>query len=189
MPRISKRNVIKAIIVLTFAVGIHAGSARFASGDGPAPKKGTAQFEIRFMKNMIDHHHMAVMMAELCEERAITEDLFELCMQIEEAQSAEIEEMQSWLLDWYGITYEPQMHRKMEGELEELAALEGEEFEIEFMLMMIEHHEVAIKEAQKCGRKAYHEELLELCHNIIETQSAEIALMESWLCDWYDICE
>jgi uncharacterized protein (DUF305 family) len=30
--------------------------------------------------------------------------------------------------------------------------------------------------------------LLELCHNIFDTQTAEIALMRGWLCDWYKKC-
>ena len=35
----------------------------------------------------------------------------------------------------------------------------------------------------------HHEELRELCENIIATQTAEIELMQSWLCHWYGICE
>jgi uncharacterized protein (DUF305 family) len=57
------------------------------------------------------------------------------------------------------------------------------------MEMMIQHHEQAIKSARKCLDRAYHEELLQLCENIVRTQSAEIALMEIWLCNWYGICE
>ena len=56
------------------------------------------------------------------------------------------------------------------------------------MEMMIKHHEKAIKEGQHCLDKAYHTELRELCQNIIATQSAEIALMQTWLCQWYGEC-
>lgn len=57
------------------------------------------------------------------------------------------------------------------------------------MEMMIEHHSTAIKEGRQCVRKAYHEELIDLCENIMATQSMEIMLMEMWLCDWYDRCD
>lgn len=157
--------------------------------DEPAPDRNQARFEIKFMQDMVDHHSMAVMMANLCEERAIHDDLLMLCDEIVEAQTAEIEEMQGWLNDWHGIFYEPQMSRKMERQLGSLAGLDGEEFEIAFMEMMIEHHRMAIKEGQQCLKKAYHTELKELCEDIIATQSMEIMLMESWLCDWYERCD
>jgi uncharacterized protein (DUF305 family) len=65
----------------------------------------------------------------------------------------------------------------------------GEEFEIEFMQMMIKHHRGAIKEGEKCLDKAYHTQLLELCGNIIVTQTQEIETMQTWLCEWYGICK
>jgi uncharacterized protein (DUF305 family) len=66
--------------------------------------------------------------------------------------------------------------------------LNGAEFEIAFMEMMIKHHEKAIREGQHCGDTAYHAELRELCENIIRTQSAEITQMQTWLCQWYGEC-
>jgi uncharacterized protein (DUF305 family) len=160
-----------------------------ARADEPAPRQSEAKFEVKFMQNMIDHHMMAVMTAELCEDRAVHEELLALCDQIMLTQSAEIAEMQTWLEDWYGITYEPEMTRQMERQLDELAELDGEEFEIAFMEMMIKHHSQAIKEGRKCTRKAYHEELITLCENIIAAQQEEIVLMQTWLCEWYDRCQ
>jgi uncharacterized protein (DUF305 family) len=75
----------------------------------PAPSQSTTNFEITFMTDMIDHHHMAVMMAEMCIEKAIHTELRSLCDSIRTAQQAEIEEMQAWLQEWYGITYQPVM--------------------------------------------------------------------------------
>jgi uncharacterized protein (DUF305 family) len=73
--------------------------------------------------------------------------------------------------------------------LDRLASLSGAEFEIAFMEMMIKHHEKAIKEARHCLAKAAHPELREMCEDIIATQSAEIAQMEAWLCQWYGECQ
>lgn len=155
----------------------------------PAPRKRESRYEVKFMQNMIDHHMMAVMMGELCVERAVHEELAELCHQIITTQNEEIELMQDWLDDWYGISYEPRMSKKAEREMDELAELDGADFEIAFMQMMIEHHAVAVEEGGKCAQRAYHAQLEDLCHNIVETQSAEIELMQGWLCDWYDICQ
>ena len=96
--------------------------------------------------------------------------------------------MQSWLHDWYGISYEPHMTRKDRNQLQGLARLHGKKFEIAFMRMMIEHRSVAIEEAEDCVDRAFHEELIDLCENIIETQTEEIKTMRGWLCHWYGIC-
>ena len=171
-------------------LGVMACSAigSLAWADQPAPNRRAANFEVRFLKAMIDHHHMAVMMAELCVERAVNTELSGLCHDIIEAQSAEIEEMQSWLEDWYGVTYEPRMSRQMQKQMRQLEQLHVKRFEIAFMAMMIDHHSKAIREAEDCVDRAYHEELIELCETIIETQQAEIQLMRSCLCQWYGLC-
>ena len=45
------------------------------SASGPAPTKAQARYEIDFLQDMIDHHMMAVMTAELCVEKAVHEEL------------------------------------------------------------------------------------------------------------------
>ena len=157
--------------------------------ESPAPERATSRFESRFMEDMIDHHAMAVEMAQICLQKAVHQDLLTLCQSIITSQSAEILQMQSWLQSWYGVSYSPQMKPGDQKMLERLASLSGAEFEIAFMEMMIKHHEKAVKMAEDCEKKAYHEELLTLCHNIIVTQSAEIAEMQTWLCQWYGECQ
>lgn len=161
------------------------------SGDiasAPAPSTAAARYEVKFMMDMIDHHHMAIMMAELCVEKAVHGELAALCEDIIAAQQAEIEQMQTWLASWYGISYEPQMKPGDMRMMEKLAAMSPEEFEIAFMEMMIKHHAKAVKEGEQCLDKAYHADLQQLCENIIETQMQESALMQSWLCEWYGVC-
>ena len=165
------------------------GTTLSAPASQPAPNRGTANFEVRFLTGMIDHHHMAVMMAEMCPGRATHAELLQLCESIRTSQMEEIEMMQQWLRDWYGVNYAPEMKPRDERMMAEMAMMSGEEFEIEFMEMMSEHHSRAIKEAQKCERRAFHPELQQLCHNIISTQSAEISQMQQWLCIWYGRCK
>lgn len=155
----------------------------------PAPRPSQAHYEVRFMTGMIDHHHMAIMMSEVAVEKSVHEELRQMAEDIIAAQSAEIEMLQTWLQDWYGVTYEPQMKPGMMKEMERLAALPPEEFEIAYMKGMIKHHMMAVKEGEKCVRKAYHADLIAMCHDIIETQMAEIQQLETWLCEWYGICQ
>ena len=112
--------------------------------DAPAPNRGQANYEVRFLTMMIDHHNMAVMMAMLCEGRTVHPDLQQMCDDIINSQSAEIAEMQGWLRDWYDREHEPQMKPSDQRMLNRLASLSGEEFEIAFMTAMIKHHSIAV---------------------------------------------
>ena len=152
----------------------------------PAPTPAAAHFEVKFMTDMIDHHHMAVMMAEHCLMAAVRPELKTLCQNIIDTQTKEIHMMHSWLESWYDITYKPDM--KMHGDMRHMMSMTGEMFEIEFMQMMIRHRFKAVKEAEQCERRVYHTELIHLCHNIEATQTQEIRQMQTWLCAWYSIC-
>lgn len=175
-----KRILSMAIAALALSSALHA--------TAPAPNRDQAVFEVRFLTEMIDHHAMAIMMADLCAGRTIHPQLLQLCHQIKETQLEEVATMQTWLEDWYGLEHEPAMTPGMETHMRKLAALSGAEFEIEFMKMMIRHHQTAVVRTQDCQRKAYHASLIELCHHMEMAQRAEIELMGAWLCDWFDIC-
>lgn len=178
--------MIMAGIIAGVTIGLVAPAA---SADAPAARPAAAQFEVEFLEMMIDHHQMALHMSDLCLERAVSEDLVALCGRIAGSQAAEIEQMQGWLLDWYGITHEPMMDDPVHHEqMMELEMLSGEEFEIAFLQMMSEHHSMAVEDGTECLRRAEHRELLGLCGEIVVTQLQEIAQMESWLCRWYGDC-
>ena len=160
-----------------------------ATADAPAASPRAAAFEVPFMEEMIDHHQMGVHMSEMCLDKADHEELAGLCEMIISSQAAEIEQMQGWLFDWYGIDHEPMMddphhhHQMMQ-----LAELSGAQFEIAFLQMMSEHHVMAVDEGLQCIRSAEHGELRDLCRDIVVIQLREIAQMESWLCRWYGDC-
>jgi uncharacterized protein (DUF305 family) len=166
--------------------GIGVAGAPPAVADAPAGLEQTARFEVDFLIDMIDHHAMAVGLAETCLENATHEELSSLCQSILETQQQEIQQMQTWLSDWYGITHVPQMTEGDMRSMEKLAGLSGAAFEIRFMESMIRHHWRAVGEAEKCFDNAEHQELIELCSNIRDTQLAEIVQMQTWLEEWYD---
>lgn len=56
------------------------------------------------------------------------------------------------------------------------------------MKRMISHYATAITDAEECREEAYHSELINMCQNIIVTQSQEIETMQAWLCKWYRLC-
>ncbi len=159
-----------------------------AFADEPAPRKSVAKYEVRFMTNMIDHHQMAIMMAEMCQAKALHEELRSLCLTIQTTQQQEIMTMRSWLSDWYGVSYVPDMTRGDMQRMERMAALPPAEFEDTFLKSMTRHHWKAVIRASQCVARAYHDPLKNLCEQIVVAQIQEIQQMKSWLCQWYGLC-
>lgn len=58
-------------------------------------------------------------------------------------------------------------------------------FEAKFMQGMIDHHAMAVEMGEICLEEAMHEDLRNLCEQIIATQSRDIETMQSWLADRY----
>ncbi len=180
----------RGAIRLVSYFGVAFSGALLLAGCGNAEDDESASFETSFMQEMTDHHAMAVDMGEICIDSATHEELRTTCQGIVTSQTAEIAQFQSWLSEWYDVAdYQPQMSDDDHQQMQALESLEGEEFEIEFMDMMIEHHQQAVTDAQECTSRATHEALLSICEDIIEAQTAEIAQMETWLCDWYSMCD
>lgn len=176
-----------AAVVAALIVSLVLASPVAASS--PAPAKSTAKFEVDFLSGMIDHHAMATHMAAVCLDEAVHSELRAMCEQIIADQSGEIEEMQSQLGDWYGVMHAPEMKpNEMRNMERRMGSLSGAEFEIVFMKSMIRHHRRALVEAGRCVDRAFHSELRDMCEEMIEMQSAEIAQLQSWLCEWYDRC-
>ena len=180
MPK-TKTRVSTALLALLVVLGL----SETAVSAEPAPDPATSSYEVRFMTTMIDHHMMAVMMGEMCIERAIHPELTTMCQDIVANQTAEIETMQAWLQDWYGISYEPEVNHDS---MARLMSLSGEEFEITFMRTMIRHHSRAVRAATRCVERAYHPDLISMCTGIVQVQLEEIQTLRTWLCQWYGIC-
>lgn len=162
-----------------------------AQGPGPGlPTGNSSGFEVMWMTQMIDHHAMAVEMGTACVQpgAAYHPELLELCGDVIATQTAEIASMTSWLADWYGVTYEAGSNGMMMLGDADLSGLTGDAFEVAFLEEMIPHHQQAVHMSQGCLAHATHPELTDLCASIIEAQSAEIASMQTWRCDWYGDC-
>jgi uncharacterized protein (DUF305 family) len=154
------------------------------AASGPAPDRAAQQFEIKFMERTIEHHMMGVEMAELCVEKTTAPPpagdatLVETCETIAADQSAEAEQLRTWLRDWYGIDFEPKMSGGMLNQLERLS---GEDFDIAVSEMFIKHHLRQIKSSTKCLLRAEHEELQQFCQHTIDVQSADIVTFQDIL--------
>jgi uncharacterized protein (DUF305 family) len=172
---------------LALVVGASAASTTRAAASAPAPSKAQQRFEVQFMQRMIDHHFMAVRMAQQCTARAKHERLRDQCAEIAEMQGEEIRMMRSWLRRWYHTDHKPHLGPSERVQLRELASVHGARFEIIVMDMFIDHHAVALIRAEDCINQAYHDRLRNTCRMMVEIQRAEIIRFRSWLRDWYGI--
>lgn len=160
-----------------------------------------ARAEIRFLEGMIDHHQMALDMANDCLSKKIGDALKTVCQNVINAQTPEIEMMEKWLADWYQIDYKSVAMEAgdsmagmagmnmgnatdpagMMGMMAGFNRLDGQDYEIAWLESMIDHHDDALHMSYRLLRWGTHPELLTLAKNIIRDQSAEIAQMEQML--------
>lgn len=62
---------------------------------------GDADFDREFIKQMIPHHEMAIMMAQMLQASTQRTEMKQLAANIITSQSREIDMMRSWLKSWY----------------------------------------------------------------------------------------
>ncbi|MCS6836929.1 MAG: DUF305 domain-containing protein [Anaerolineae bacterium] len=170
----------------------------------------TERAEIRFLQGMIDHHQLALDMANDCLDKPLREAAHALCQAIIAAQTSEIEQMVAWLDAWYGISYAPMSMLSMMatptthgshaghgahggGKVTDPASmmgmfagfnrLEGRDYEIAWLESMIDHHDDAIHMSERLLAREPRAELRALAEAIIRDQRAEIELMETMLAE------
>jgi uncharacterized protein (DUF305 family) len=138
--------------------------------------------EFSYLTHMIAHHEEAVAAAaELA--RSERPRMRAFGRRIVETQSAQIEQMQAWLEDWYPgrstqVDYEPMMR--------DLSGLDGDRLDRVFLEDMIGHHMMAVMTSQQLLMRdvATHPEVERLAEQIRDEQHDEIVLMRRWLNLW-----
>jgi uncharacterized protein (DUF305 family) len=137
--------------------------------------------DIAFAELMIPHHELAIEMSEIALLNTTNPEVLQLAQEIKDAQSPEIELMKSWdgvkASTHAGHTMEGMLS---EGELNDLRAAKGQEFDRLFLQEMIKHHEGAIGMAQDV-ETSMNKVVADLSATIIKAQQLEIAAMKEML--------
>lgn len=189
------------------------GFAAVPSAFADAPVEGRiGRAEVRYMEGMIDHHQMAIDMALDCLARTdVSDSLTEVCNAVIEAQQPEIEQMQTWLLEWYNIDYSPlSMAEMTDDEMSDMDhggmnmsgmpasdppmmmgmfagfnRLEGVEYEVAWFEAMVDHHDDAVHMSERLlerdADQQGHADLRALAQDIITVQTDEINSYEELL--------
>lgn len=182
------RNVKRSVMVLCLValVGVACGGGE--SG-GDAAGAGHNDADVMFAQQMIVHHEQAIEMAQMAAEQASSAEVKDLAARIEAAQTPEIETMTGWLESWdEPVSAEEDSMAGMDmgggmsdAQMDELMAASGEEFDMMFLEMMVEHHTGAVEMAEDEIENGEFPAAIELAETIKSAQEKEIQEMEDLL--------
>jgi uncharacterized protein (DUF305 family) len=149
--------------------------------------------DVQFMQGMIAHHAQAVFMTSLAESRGAGPRVLFLSRKIDQSQVPEIRLMQEWLAANNQFVPDTGSHRSMQmpgmltaQQLANLQKARGKEFDRQFLQLMIQHHEGALKmvaDLLASRGAAQDPDVAGLASDIDVTQTAEIDLMLRMLAD------
>ncbi|NND45631.1 MAG: DUF305 domain-containing protein [Xanthomonadales bacterium] len=151
--------------------------------------------DVRFMQDMVPHHHQAMEMAALVDGRTNRPELLDVAGRISASQGDEIAFMQAWLAERGLPVPDPERHEVMHTthsmagmatpeQMAQLAATEGLAFDRLFLQLMIRHHDGAVKMVEELLEQpgaAYDPVLFEFTSDVTNDQAAEIARMNALL--------
>ncbi|MFE7898398.1 DUF305 domain-containing protein [Streptomyces sp. NPDC057424] len=161
----------------------------------PSPTGAHNPQDVAFAQGMIPHHRQALEMARLVAGRASSGEVKDLAGRIEKAQDPEIRTMTGWLRTWGedvpastngGMDHSGSGHSGMPGMMDDedmaaLGKLTGKAFDVQFLTLMVEHHEGAVEMARSEQGKGRYGPAKDMAADIVTAQNAEISEMNKLL--------
>lgn len=175
-------------------------SSVWAQGPG---RGATADFEVGYLQFIINHHYAALRLTEIAagtaeirqaeittdegvsptpnsealEGRAELDAVRSLARKVNRRNREGILAAQSYLRDWYGVEYSPQLTAENESAIQSLEQSDaGGDFDQNFIEALSVHHYQSLTPTVNCivGRDIMHDQLYRFCKGILETQLLEI---------------
>jgi len=147
--------------------------------------------DVRFMQGMIAHHAQAIYMSRLAASHHANPRLLRFATKIDQSQMAEIRLMQDWLRANNQIAPDTSSWRSMQmpgmltaEQLARLDAARGPEFDRQFLVFMIQHHQGALKmvaDLLATPRAAQDVDVSVFANDVVTVQTAEIDVMQQML--------
>jgi len=199
------------VLLAVIAVGLVllGGSLAVALGIGrtSAATPTADSVDAGFSRDMARHHVQGVEMANLAAERSQDHEVEMLAFDISSTQTNQAGRMQGWLalwglpqtggepmawmggtahaghemagMDMGGSSLMPGM--ATEDELANLRGLTGTEFDVEFLRLMIRHHQGGKDMAEYAAEHAVNAAVRDLARSIVQSQTAETTTMAKML--------
>jgi uncharacterized protein (DUF305 family) len=147
--------------------------------------------DVRFMQGMIAHHAQAIYMSRMAAARQANARVLKFANKIDQSQQAEIKLMQDWLRANSQSTPDTSSWRTMTmpgmltaEQLATLDAAKGTEFDRQFLNLMIQHHNGALKmvaDLLAAPLAAQDVDVSVFANDVVTVQTAEIETMQQML--------
>lgn len=175
---------------LALAVVLFAGIVVGCGSDENGERSSGNRMDAAFVTDMTAHHQGAIEMAKLARTRAEHPQILNMADAIVDAQEGEIAVMRRIEDDMHGMGMHESSHmgmseQEMGMDMDMSMLADARSFDRAFIEAMISHHRGAIAMARTLLADGEQPALRKMAHDIIEAQSAEIALMRSWHNRWY----
>ncbi|CAM3849231.1 DUF305 domain-containing protein [Deinococcus frigens] len=188
-PSNTNRRTVLSTVLLLLAVALAALLIlpRLGLGGGSGPAEGGP--EVRFVRQMIQHHAQAVDLATRIRERGTTPAVRTLALDIMLSQQEQIGQMHGWLTLWgrpwggAGMTGEHAVSMGMATpqQMASLDTLPPAQAGVTFLQLMTRHHQGALIMAKPALGAGVRPEVQALARQIEATQGAEIRVMTDML--------
>ena len=199
------RRPLRVVLMTVIAVGLVllGGGLAVALGIGRTENPTSDSVDAGFSRDMSRHHLQGVEMANLAVvgERSTDPEVRTLAFDISSTQTNQAGRMQGWLSLWgvsptggeamawmgngthaHSMTDDGLMPgMATEAELEELRSLTGTAFDVEFLRLMIRHHQGGREMAEYAAEHADLPAVARLARTMAETQTAETRTMGDML--------
>ncbi|HEY4604012.1 MAG TPA: DUF305 domain-containing protein [Blastococcus sp.] len=207
LPGDDRRQPLRAVLLAVVAVGLVllGGGLAVALGIGRTEDPTADSVDAGFSRDMARHHLQGVEMANLVAGRSQDPEVRTLAFDISSTQTNQAGRMQGWLTLW-GLPlsggepmawmagngghagHDMEMGALMpgmatEGELANLRSLSGPAFDVEFLRLMIRHHQGGKEMAQYAADHAGEAAVRDLTRSILQSQTAETTLMAGMLAE------
>jgi uncharacterized protein (DUF305 family) len=149
--------------------------------------------DVQFMQGMIAHHAQAVFMTRLAESHGASPRVLFLARKIDQSQMPEIVLMQQWLAHYKQHVPDTSSYHNMmmpgmltPKQIADLEKARAKEFDRQFLQLMIQHHEGALKMVKDLFATpgaAQEVDISVFANDVDVVQTAEIAQMRQMLAD------
>jgi uncharacterized protein (DUF305 family) len=184
-----------AVVAAAVALGYVWGNG---GNSGGAPIPSLSSVDVGFARDMSVHHGQAVTMASYERDNTSDPAMKVLAYDIEGQQTFQIGEMQGWLDTWGYPLLNPSPMAWMAGhghlgsnglmpgmaspaEMNKLQTLHGKALDVDFLQLMIRHHQGGIPMAQYAALHGQSSYVRQLAQAMVNAQSSEIISMEQTL--------
>jgi uncharacterized protein (DUF305 family) len=206
VPADDRRRRLRAVLLAVIAVGLVllGGGLAVALGIGRTEDPSADSADAGFSRDMARHHLQGVEMANLVAERSTDPEIRQLAFDISTTQTNQAGRMQGWLALWglpqsggetmawmsadaghsgHDMAMDGGLMPGMatEEELAGLRQLSGTAFDVEFLRLMIRHHQGGREMAEYAAEHAGETAVRELADTIAQTQTAETRTMTAML--------